>query len=212
RIELIYGTPPVLLSEQEYRSHGLRGEIPNNKAPIGPLNGGPSNYEPYKTDQEREGVQPDAVSFSRSSKQETMHLQKPSLTPPPTLMTEEDYRSYGLRGERHNNLTPDGPSTSLSFCMILCSNKNATLVKLRAPKSRVISVPKRCTTRNSYSSNLSGCVSEDLNIKYPKPSLAEDSSASVLQALRRSNSIFTLVYVAVQMLKKTLARASVQLG
>ncbi|GJS64410.1 hypothetical protein Tco_0678974 [Tanacetum coccineum] len=41
---------------------------------------------------------------------------------------------------------------------------------------------------------------------------AEDSSASVLQALRRSTSIFTLVYVAVQKLKKALARASVQLG
>ncbi|GJR72914.1 hypothetical protein Tco_0085279 [Tanacetum coccineum] len=94
----------------------------NNLTNVGPSNGGPSNYEPYKTDQEREGVQPDAVSFSRLSEQETMHLQKPSLTPPPTLMTEEDYRSYGLRGERNNNLTPDGPSTSLSFCMILCSN------------------------------------------------------------------------------------------
>ena len=46
-------------------------------------------YDPYKTDQEREGVQPDAVSLSRPSKQETMHLQKPFLTPPPTLLTEE---------------------------------------------------------------------------------------------------------------------------
>ncbi|GJW20635.1 hypothetical protein Tco_0031257 [Tanacetum coccineum] len=39
-----------------------------------------------------------------------------------------------------------------------------------------------------------------------------DSPASVLQVLRRSSSIFTSVYVAVQKLKKTLARASVQLG
>ncbi|GKA89105.1 hypothetical protein Tco_0810917 [Tanacetum coccineum] len=52
----------------------------------------------------------------------------------------------------------------------------------------------------------------DLNIKYTKYSLAEDSSASVLQALRRSSSIFTSVYVAAQKLKKALARASVQLG
>nr|GEX81089.1 hypothetical protein [Tanacetum cinerariifolium] len=52
----------------------------------------------------------------------------------------------------------------------------------------------------------------DLNIKYPKCSLAEDSSALVLQVLKRSSSIFTSVYVAVQKLKKTLVRASVQLG
>ncbi|GKD76134.1 hypothetical protein Tco_1334416, partial [Tanacetum coccineum] len=37
-------------------------------------------------------------------------------------------------------------------------------------------------------------------------------SASILQALGRSSSIFTLVYVAVQKLKKALARASLQLG
>ncbi|GJU84383.1 hypothetical protein Tco_1291929 [Tanacetum coccineum] len=49
----------------------------------------------------------------------------------------------------------------------------------------------------------------NLNIKYPKSSLAEDSSASVLQALRRLSSIFTSVYVAIQKLKKALARASV---
>ncbi|GJY92158.1 hypothetical protein Tco_0507940 [Tanacetum coccineum] len=55
-------------------------------------------------------------------------------------------------------------------------------------------------------------LSVDLNIKYPKYSLVEDSSTSILQILRRSSSIFTLVYVAVQKLKKTLARASVQLG
>ncbi|GJZ91518.1 hypothetical protein Tco_0663445 [Tanacetum coccineum] len=52
----------------------------------------------------------------------------------------------------------------------------------------------------------------DLNIKYPKYSLAEDSSALALQVLRRSSSIFTSVYVAVLKLKKTLARASIQLG
>ncbi|GJT97726.1 zinc finger, CCHC-type containing protein [Tanacetum coccineum] len=52
----------------------------------------------------------------------------------------------------------------------------------------------------------------DLNIKYPKSRLAEDSSALVLQALKRSSSIFTSVYVAVQKLKKSLARASVKLG
>ncbi|GJV92636.1 hypothetical protein Tco_1540449 [Tanacetum coccineum] len=52
----------------------------------------------------------------------------------------------------------------------------------------------------------------DLNINYPKYSLAEDSSTLVLQAVRRSSSIFTSVYVVVQKLKKALARASVQLG
>ncbi|GJV37689.1 hypothetical protein Tco_1410166 [Tanacetum coccineum] len=57
-----------------------------------------------------------------------------------------------------------------------------------------------------------GHLSVDLNIKYPKYSLAEDNSVSVLQVLRRSSSIFTSVYVAVQKLKNTLARASVQLG
>ncbi|GJW73661.1 hypothetical protein Tco_0133031 [Tanacetum coccineum] len=41
----------------------------------------------------------------------------------------------------------------------------------------------------------------DLNIKYPKLSLVEDSSAPALHALRRSRSIFTSVYVAVQKLK-----------
>ncbi|GKB59927.1 hypothetical protein Tco_0916113 [Tanacetum coccineum] len=55
-------------------------------------------------------------------------------------------------------------------------------------------------------------LSVDLNIKYPKCSLAEDSSASVLQVLKRSSSVFTSVYVVVQKLKKTLARASVQLN
>ncbi|GJY49759.1 hypothetical protein Tco_0439715 [Tanacetum coccineum] len=49
----------------------------------------------------------------------------------------------------------------------------------------------------------------DLNIKYPKYSLAKDNSALVLQAVRRSSSIFTSVYVVVQKLKKALARASV---
>ncbi|GKA91533.1 hypothetical protein Tco_0813403 [Tanacetum coccineum] len=38
------------------------------------------------------------------------------------------------------------------------------------------------------------------------------SSLLVAEALRRSNSIFTSVYVAVQKLKKALARALVQLG
>ncbi|GJZ00825.1 hypothetical protein Tco_0518254 [Tanacetum coccineum] len=90
-------TPLVLLIEQEYRSYGLRGERNNNLTNVGPSNGGPSTYEPYKTDQEREEVQPDAVSLSRPFEQETMHLQNPSLTLPPTLMTEQDYRSYGLR-------------------------------------------------------------------------------------------------------------------
>nr|GEW26142.1 hypothetical protein [Tanacetum cinerariifolium] len=55
-------------------------------------------------------------------------------------------------------------------------------------------------------------LSVDLNIKYSKHSLAEDSSTSILQALRRSSSILTSVYVVVKKLNKALARASVQLG
>ncbi|GKE41108.1 hypothetical protein Tco_1464513, partial [Tanacetum coccineum] len=56
----------------------------------------------------------------------------------------------------------------------------------------------------------------DLNIKSSKYKqaekvqlvFAEDTSAPVLQVLRRYRSIFTLVYVAVQKQKKALARAS----
>ncbi|GKB35776.1 serine-threonine/tyrosine-protein kinase catalytic domain-containing protein [Tanacetum coccineum] len=55
-------------------------------------------------------------------------------------------------------------------------------------------------------------LSLDLNIKYSKCSLAKDSSTSILQVLRKSSSKFTSVYVAVQKLKKTSARASVHLG
>ncbi|GJU67941.1 hypothetical protein Tco_1254200 [Tanacetum coccineum] len=51
-----------------------------------------------------------------------------------------------------------------------------------------------------------------LNEPYLGSSLSEDSSASIILALRRSSSIFTSVYVAVQKLKKALARASIQLG
>ncbi|GJX78143.1 hypothetical protein Tco_0324954 [Tanacetum coccineum] len=53
---------------------------------------------------------------------------------------------------------------------------------------------------------------EDALPRPPEYSLAEDSLALVLQALRRSSSIFTSFYVAVQKLKKTLTRASVQIG
>nr|GEV66862.1 ribonuclease H-like domain, reverse transcriptase, RNA-dependent DNA polymerase [Tanacetum cinerariifolium] len=92
-------TPPVLMSEQEYRSFGLRGERHNNKTPMGlPAHG------PYRTEQEKEGTHPDTVFLSRPSEQEPMQIPKPILTPP-TLMTEQDYRSYGLREERQHNLT-----------------------------------------------------------------------------------------------------------
>ncbi|GKC20517.1 hypothetical protein Tco_1022667 [Tanacetum coccineum] len=104
RIEVIYGTPPVLLSDQEYRSHGIRGEIYNNKAPVGP-----PAHDPYRTEQEREGTHPDIVFLSRPSEQEPMQIPKPTLTPL-VLLTEQAYRSYGLRGERHNNLTNVGPN------------------------------------------------------------------------------------------------------
>ncbi|GJS17104.1 hypothetical protein Tco_0411576 [Tanacetum coccineum] len=53
---------------------------------------------------------------------------------------------------------------------------------------------------------------EKRNLNPSKQIRLIDSSTSVLQVLRRSSSIVTSVYVTVQKLKKTLARASVQLG
>ncbi|GJX35937.1 hypothetical protein Tco_0247494 [Tanacetum coccineum] len=53
-------------------------------------------------------------------------------------------------------------------------------------------------------------LSVDLNIKYPEYSLAEDSSALVLQALRRSSSIFTPVYVAKEFVEIESFKSSAQ--
>ncbi|GKA00170.1 hypothetical protein Tco_0672720 [Tanacetum coccineum] len=63
--------------------------------------------------------------------------------------------------------------------------------------------PKR--TRAGWTTNYE-------QIKTRMENMSTKSSASALQVLRTSSSIFTSVYVVVQKLKKTLARASVQLG
>ncbi|KAI3800968.1 hypothetical protein L1987_29068 [Smallanthus sonchifolius] len=87
-------TSPVLLTEQEYRSYGLRGDRHKNLAPVGP-----PAYDPYRPELEREGARTDTVFISRLE-QETIQLVKPSLTSPHVLLTEQEYRSYGLRGDR----------------------------------------------------------------------------------------------------------------
>ncbi|KAI3773115.1 hypothetical protein L6452_04314 [Arctium lappa] len=97
-------SPPLLLTEQEYRSYGLRGERHKNLTPVGP-----SAYDPYNVIQERERVYPDTLLVNRPPEQESIQFSKPTVTSPPLLLTEQEYRSYGLRGERHRNLTPVGP-------------------------------------------------------------------------------------------------------
>ncbi|KVI12440.1 hypothetical protein Ccrd_009120 [Cynara cardunculus var. scolymus] len=97
-------SPPLLLTEKEYRSYGLRGERHKHLTPVGP-----SAYDPYRTDQERECIHPDTLFLGRPSEQESMQFLKPVVASPPHLLTEQEYRSFGLRGERHKNLTPVGP-------------------------------------------------------------------------------------------------------
>ncbi|KAK1420493.1 hypothetical protein QVD17_22138 [Tagetes erecta] len=84
-------TSPVLLTEQEYRSYGLRGDRP------------PPVYDPYKPDLERDGPRSDMVYLNRSSEKESsqsMQLLNPTLASPPVSISEQGYRSYGLRGDR----------------------------------------------------------------------------------------------------------------
>ncbi|KAJ9547670.1 hypothetical protein OSB04_020213 [Centaurea solstitialis] len=87
-------SPPLLLTEQEYRNYGLRGQ------PV---------YDPYRTDQERERIHPDMLLVSRPPEQESAQFSNPTVGSPQLLLTEHEYRNYGLRGgERHKNLTPVG--------------------------------------------------------------------------------------------------------
>ncbi|KAI3741831.1 hypothetical protein L1987_59509 [Smallanthus sonchifolius] len=85
---------PLLLTEQDYRSYGLRGDRHKSLAPVGP-----PAYDLYRPELEREGPRTDTVFISRPE-QETIQLVKPTLTSPPVLLTEQEYRSYGLRGDR----------------------------------------------------------------------------------------------------------------
>ncbi|XP_071719080.1 uncharacterized protein [Rutidosis leptorrhynchoides] len=157
------GPPPRLMSENEYRSYGLRGDRQNNLTPVGP----PPAYNPYKitqeqdvarpntvftsrppeqksiqflnptmasspvlvaqqdynsqnstapppphyykTDQERGVAQPNTVFLSRPPEQERTHFPNPNVASSPHLLTEQEYRSYGLRGEIPKNQTFLGP-------------------------------------------------------------------------------------------------------
>lgn len=85
---------PRLLTEQEYRNYGLRGDRHVNLIPLGP-----PAYDPAR---------PDIVHLNRPSEQGSTQLIQPTLTPP-VLLSEQEYRSYGLRGERHDNKTHVGP-------------------------------------------------------------------------------------------------------
>ncbi|KAL8236251.1 hypothetical protein R6Q59_017332 [Mikania micrantha] len=85
---------PLLLTEQDYRSYGLRGDRHQNLAPVAP-----PAYVPYRPDLEREGARTDTFFISKPA-HETIQLGKPTLTSPPVLLTEQEYRSYGLRGDR----------------------------------------------------------------------------------------------------------------
>ncbi|KAK9055804.1 hypothetical protein SSX86_026889 [Deinandra increscens subsp. villosa] len=85
---------PLLLTEQDYRSYGLRGDRHKNYAPVAP-----PAYDPYRPGLEREGDRVDTVFISRPE-QETIPFVKPTFTSPSVLLTEQEYRSYGLRGDR----------------------------------------------------------------------------------------------------------------
>ncbi|XP_076929099.1 uncharacterized protein LOC143593321 [Bidens hawaiensis] len=92
----------LLLTEQDFRSYGLRGDR-HNLAPVGP-----PAYDPYRPNPEREGARTETVFISRPE-QEIVQLVKPTLTSPPVLLTEQEYRSYGLRGDRPNSIAPVAP-------------------------------------------------------------------------------------------------------
>ncbi|XP_076899471.1 uncharacterized protein LOC143553336 [Bidens hawaiensis] len=92
----------LLLTEQDYRSYGLRGDR-HILAPSAP-----PAYDPYRPNLEREGARTETVFISRPE-QEIVQLVKPTLTSPPVLLTEQEYRSYGLRGDRPNSIAPVAP-------------------------------------------------------------------------------------------------------
>nr|GFA61547.1 hypothetical protein [Tanacetum cinerariifolium] len=55
---------PLLLTEEQYRDYGLRGDRHVNLVPLGP-----PAYDPYRTLKEVEGARPDVVYLSRPSEQ-----------------------------------------------------------------------------------------------------------------------------------------------
>ncbi|KAI7747685.1 hypothetical protein M8C21_029023 [Ambrosia artemisiifolia] len=90
---------PLLLTEQDYRIYGLRGDRHKNLTPVGH-----PAYDPYRPGLEREGARMDTIFIEP----------KPTVASSPLLLTEQDYRSYGLRGDRHKNLAPVAPPAWLS--------------------------------------------------------------------------------------------------
>lgn len=83
-------SPPLLLTEQEYRNYGLRPERHNNNITPAP----PLSYDPYRPPvQEPAPARPDPVIPTRLPEQETIHFPNPNMVSP---LPEQDYRSYGL--------------------------------------------------------------------------------------------------------------------
>nr|XP_043621348.1 uncharacterized protein LOC122593070 [Erigeron canadensis] len=97
-------SPSHLLTEQEYRMYGLRGDRYRNLTAVGP-----PAYDPYRTVQVRELLRPDTSFLGRPPEQESMQFLNPAVASSPLLMTEQEYRNYGLRGDNYKNQTPVGP-------------------------------------------------------------------------------------------------------
>ncbi|KAJ0797134.1 putative development/cell death domain-containing protein [Helianthus annuus] len=129
-------SPPVLLTEQEYRSYGLRRDGPTV---------GPPAYDPYRPGLEREGARTDTVFISRPE-QETAQFVKPTLTSPPVLLTEQDYRSYGLRGDRHPVYDPYKPDLERDA-------SHSDTVYLRRPSDPTLTSPPVLLTEQGYGSH-----------------------------------------------------------
>ncbi|GJZ28520.1 hypothetical protein Tco_0573167 [Tanacetum coccineum] len=141
----------------------------------------------------------------------TYHLFQQSLrtTTPCNLLPLQSTRKLPLnqggatqmnKGKRFDFVTEDGEHVHLTKEQINQQKKIEEEAKAEAArregeirKEELIDLLGPEVVNNSVPFSLS----VDLNIKYLKSSLVEDSSASVLQALRRSSGIFTPVYVAV---------------
>lgn len=102
-------SPSLLLTEQEYRNYGLRGERHNNLTPAPPA------YDPYRPGQEREAARHDPVILTRPPEQETIRFHNPNVVSP---MTQQDYTSYGLAydpyriGQEREAARPDSVTLS----------------------------------------------------------------------------------------------------
>lgn len=122
-------SPPLLLTEQEYRNYGLRGERHNHNNNLTPpyrpgqereaarppeqesiqfLNpnlteqdyrGYGLTYDPYRYGQEREAARPDSVTLTG---QDYRTYDTPDRDRPDALfLSEKDYRTYGLKRQHH---------------------------------------------------------------------------------------------------------------